>query len=113
MGQNVTIYFGAIITLLVGAVVVFLIPLIRSKTTSQQYTNIVRIVDIAVYAVEQLLGPGTGKKKLEEATKLIVDFVTKKGYKIDEDEIRSMIEAAVKKMNDELHKKDEEASNND
>lgn len=111
MGQNLTVYFGAIVTLLVGVVVVFLIPLIKSKTTSQQYTNIVRVVDIAVYAAEQLLGPGTGKKKLEEATRIIVDFVTKKGYKIDEDEIRNMIEAAVKKMNDELHKEKEEATN--
>lgn len=113
MGQNITIYVGALFTLLVGLVVAFLIPLIRSKTTGQQYDNIVKIVDIAVYAAEQLFGPGMGQKKLEEATKFIVEFVTKMGYKVDETEIRGMIEAAVKKMNDEIHKKEEEEEKKD
>lgn len=113
MGQDITIYVGAIITILVGVVVAFLIPLIKSRTTGQQYDNIVKVVDIAVYAAEQLFGPGMGEKKLEEATKYIVDFVNKMGYKVDETEIRDMIEAAVKKMNEELHDKDtEEESQN-
>ena len=83
---------------LVGAVLTgFLIPWIRTKTSIEQRQKIQSIVNIGVWAAEQVL-------KLEDPTgakrkQYVLDYVTGKGIKIDLADLDVMIEAAVKELN--------------
>ena len=67
-----------------------LIPWIQARTTAQQQEMLRAAVSVAVYAAEQLYGAGTGKEKLM----YVKGQLSKKGYKVDVDEI----EAAVREL---------------
>ena len=73
-----------------------LIPYIKSKTTIKQQEEIRAWVKIAVDAAEQIFsGEGRGKEK----KKYVVEWLNKKGLKVDTATIDAMIESAVYDLN--------------
>lgn len=95
---DITPIVNAVIALLAAGVSVFLIPLIKSKTTDAQRKELLEWVKIGVAAAEQLYkGAGRG----EEKKQYVIDFLKQKGFKVDEESVINAIEAAVKQLNTE------------
>ena len=86
----------AVIALISAIVTGYVIPLVKSKTTNAQFSEIVGWVKVAVGAAEQLyVGQGRGEEKKAHVLK----FLEEKGYKVDTEAIDAMIEAAVNQLN--------------
>ena len=88
----------AVITLLFGLLMKYIIPQAKSKMSSDQYELFKAAVKTAVYAAEQLYGSKQGQRKLQ----YVIDLLFKEGYIIDkekvEDSTRALIEAMVKEL---------------
>jgi len=89
----------AVITLLFGLLVRYVVPNIKSKTSANQMELIRAAVKSAVYAVEQLYKSTPGQEKKQK----VIEALAKQGYIIDvdnvEEKIDLMIEAFVKELN--------------
>lgn len=93
---DITPIAQAFIALITTVIVIVIIPWIKSRTTTEQQTQILSWVRIAVLAAEQLFkGIGRG----EEKKQYVIDFLKSKGYYIDAEKIEAMIEAEVAKLN--------------
>lgn len=84
------------------AIVKDVLPFVRAKLASTQYSWAAEIIEHTVRAYEQLIvGPNMG----EERYKLVVDQVTKElnklGINLTNQQILTLIEAAVQVMNSE------------
>lgn len=96
---DVTQIVVALIGLLGIVITAFVAPLIKAKTTTAQWTNIVAWTRTAVQAAEVMYkGSGRG----DEKCKYVFDWVTaeasKRGMKIDADTIMVVLEDAWKQM---------------
>jgi len=89
----------AVITLLFGLLVRYVVPNIKSKTSANQMELIRAAVKSAVYAVEQLYKSTPGQEKKQK----VIEALAKQGYILDvdnvEEKIDLMIEAFVKELN--------------
>lgn len=92
---DITPIMEAIITLVFLCITTFLIPYIKSKTTSAQQEQIQAWVNIAVMAAEQLIqGSGMGAEKKE----YVVKWLNEHNITFDVEKLDAMIEAAVYKL---------------
>lgn len=90
--------FGAIITY-------FIVPYLKSKITATQMEEITKMVAKAVAAAEVLFDvPKSGEKKREYVIKLIDKMFNSKKEVITKEQIRVLLEAAWKEMNDNVQK---------
>ena len=82
---------------IVGAVITgVLIPYLRSKITTNKLEEIQYWVNVAVTAAEQIFNePKMGDLK----KKYVLDFLSKLGVNLTEEELNVLIEAAVKELN--------------
>ena len=91
----------AIITLVGGIVVRYLIPYLKEKTTNEQQQLLSQMIDIGVYSAEQIYtGTGLGAEK----KRYVKDLLQQAGYDVDLAEVNAAIEAAVKGLKIELSK---------
>lgn len=95
----------AVITLLFGLLVRYVIPNIKAKTDANKMELIRAAVKSAVYAVEQLYKSKPGQEKKQ----LVIDFLKEQGYILDDEKIESdvnyLIEEIVKELNIEQNGK--------
>ena len=92
---DITPIMEAIITLVFLCITTFLIPYIKSKTTSAQQEQIQAWVNIAVMAAEQLIqGSGMGAEKKE----YVIKWLNEHNITFDAEKLDAMIEAAVYKL---------------
>lgn len=91
---DLTPIFQALIGLLAAVVTVKVIPWIKAKTTAEQQQKMLAAAKTAVYAAEQMLGPGFGKNKLEQVRVWLIA----QGYDVNSQSIISAIEAAVQQL---------------
>ncbi len=98
MTIDVTAIVNAVIALIAADISVFVIPWIKSKTSSQQREELIAWVKIAVAAAEQIY---KGTKRGEEKKQYVLDFLAKNGFYVNEDSVNAAIEAAVKQLNSE------------
>ena len=99
---DLTPIFQALIALMAALITCKLIPWVKSKTTKQQYENILTVAKVAVYAAEQIFGAGQGYEKMEYT----LDVLKKAGFNIDATIAREAIEKAVMEMNHGIFDKD-------
>ena len=89
----------AVITLIFGLLMRYVIPNIKQKTTANQMEIIRAAVKTAVYAVEQLYKSKPGQEKKQ----LVIQFLKENGYLVDDKQVESevdyLIEQIVKEMN--------------
>lgn len=89
----------AVITLIFGILMRYVIPVAKSKLTDNQMELLRIAVKTAVYAAEQLYGSKQGQEKL----KYVIDLLHQQGYIVDvnnvETTIRALIESIVKELN--------------
>jgi len=92
---DVTGIIEALIALLGIIITVILIPYIRSRTTASQQAQIQSLINIAVYAAEQLCRePGMGEQKKS----YVLGFLEERGVTYNASAIDTMIEAAVRQL---------------
>lgn len=90
--MDITPIIRAVIVLICAVITSVVIPLIRSKVTEQKLHTARTWVTIAVEAAEQIYREsGMGKKKKA----FVLEFLERKGLKIDLASIDNLIEAAV------------------
>jgi len=89
----------AVITLIFGLLVKYVIPNLKAKTTSDQMAMIRAAVKTVVYGVEQVYKSKPGREKKQ----LVLEELAKQGYIVDannvEESISYLIEEAVKELN--------------
>lgn len=90
------------IALLATVITVFLLPWLSSKTTAQERENLLRWVDIAVAAAQQLYYQLDGEARLNYALALLEE----KGYDIDDGVVLDAVEAAVLKLHRQMEQTD-------
>ncbi|MEA4921604.1 MAG: phage holin, LLH family [Clostridiaceae bacterium] len=89
----------AVITLLSAIITTFIVPWIKSKTSTEQLTQIMKWVAVAVDAAEQIYaGSGRGIEKKQ----YVLDFLAKMGVTVDDEALDALIEAEVYRINTEL-----------
>lgn len=87
--------------LLIAAIIsAFVIPWIKSKATTEQTSNFLRWVEIAVAAAEQLYESTDGEAKKD----YVVNYLRGKGITMNGEDVENAIEAAVIKLHNELRK---------
>lgn len=80
--------------LIVAVASLWLVPWIKAKLSAEEIADMLRWVEIAVSAAEQLYDATQGSVK----KKYVVSFLEERGYHVDETEMNLMIEAAVLKL---------------
>ena len=95
---DLTPIYNAIIALAAACVSAFVIPWLKRKTDEQEREELLRWVEIAVAAAQQLYHEKAGA----ERKAYVLDFLESKGYSVDTAEIDSAIEAAVLKLHQQL-----------
>ena len=82
------------IELIVAIASLWLVPWIKAKLSAEEIADMLRWVEIAVSAAEQLYDATMGYEKKQYVTL----FLEERGYKVDGTEIDLAIEAAVLKL---------------
>ena len=95
---DLTPIYNAVIALAAACVSVVFIPWLRRKTDEQEREELLCWVEIAVAAAQQLYHEKAGA----ERKAYVLDFLERKGYRVDTAEIDSAIEAAVLKLHEEM-----------
>ena len=70
----------------------YLVPLLKEKLDSGKREMLASLINVGVYAAEQIYGSGKGQEKKAYVQKMLLE----KGYDINLAEIDAAIEAAVK-----------------
>ena len=97
--MDITKIILALVSLIFAFITYFVIPLIKSKTSSETFAQIQFWTTIAVEAAEQLYNqPGRGQEKKA----YVLEFLEKRGYKLDGDALDKMIEAAVLELKNSI-----------
>ena len=93
---NLQPIISAVVALIAAIITTVLIPYIKGKITQQQYDRLLEVVRIAVAAAEQLFtSPQSGADKKQ----YVQEFLAAQGYDVSQQEIDTMIEATVGKIN--------------
>ena len=91
-----------VISVLSALVSAYLIPLIKAKTNSEKYADLMEIIVVAVKAAEQTInGSGLGKVKKAEVVSFVSHWLAEKNIRISEAELDKLIECAVYAMKNE------------
>lgn len=96
MQFDITTIVEAVAAFIAAIITAFVVPYIKSRTTTNQQQQINAWVRIAVTAAEQIYaGSGRG----EEKKAYVIDWLRKHGVTVDESKLDALIEAAVFELN--------------
>lgn len=85
--MDFSVIFEAILALIAVIITGYLVPYIKSKTSSEEQSTITAWIDVAVAAAEQLFGSGTGTEKLE----YVQNYLEGLGIEVSTAEIESSV----------------------
>lgn len=97
--MNLTEVLEAFVYLVATILALFVVPAIKSKVGAQNMDTFLKWVDIAVAAAEQLYEAADGEAKKD----YVLNYLTMKGYEVDEAELDMAVEAAVNRLHHELY----------
>ena len=97
----------AVITLLFGLLMRYVIPSIKAKTNENQLALIRAAVKTAVYAVEQLYKSKPGQEKKE----LVLQFLREQGFDLDDEQIEQTIDWTIEEIVKSLNIEQNEHTN--
>ena len=95
---DLTPVINACIALVATIITAFVVPWIKRNTSAKDREELLKWVEIAVMAAQQLHYQLEG----EERKQYVLDFLAQKGYDVSSEEIDNAIEAAVLKLHQEL-----------
>lgn len=90
----------AAVALCSGIVTVFVIPWIKANTSEKKRAELAEWVEFAVNAAEKLADSGQIPKL--EKYEFVTKFLAKKGYTLDVDTVKVMVNNFVNKLPDQL-----------
>ena len=99
---DITYIIIGVILIIFGVIARFVIPFLRTKMSVDQMATLKQVVNIAVYAAEQILGPKMGKDKKAFALEYAKKLLSKFNLTFDEAAIDAAIEAQVKELKIEV-----------
>lgn len=99
MQVDLTQVIVALIGVIASVVSVYLIPLLKSKVSSDRWEQFIKIVSVAVDAAEQLGMVGKVNDKLDYAMAQIKIAMEKHGLTYSDETIRAAIESIVLQFN--------------
>ena len=109
---DITPIILAVIALCTVLLTSFVIPKLKAKHPQEEIDNALNQLEVyknvamlACRMVEQLY-PGMAQIKFNEARNFMIDYLTKAGIKIDEDQVTAAIESAVLEINKTLRNPD-------
>lgn len=92
-------HIAQIIIALIGAIIsAFVVPCIRNKISKQDMDKMLELIEIAVYAAQQLYWDKKGSERLQ----YVLDFLSEHGYDVDDKTVRNAIEAQVLALHESL-----------
>lgn len=97
--MNITEILEAVVYVVVALLSLFVIPAIRAKVGAQRMDEFLKWVDIAVAAAEQVYNSDMGTTKKA----YVLNYLTSKGFVVDEKAMNIAIEAAVNRLHNELY----------
>lgn len=95
---DLTPILNATIALAAAFITAFVIPWLKRKTDEQEREELLKWVDIAVMAAQQLYH----QQKGEQRKAYVLDFLAGKGYDVNSEEVDNAIEAAVLQLHQAL-----------
>lgn len=95
---DLTPVINAVIALAAALVTAFVIPWIKRNTSAKDREELLKWVEIAVMAAQQLYHQLDGDKRKA----YVLAFLASKGYDVASAEVDNAIEAAVLKLHQEL-----------
>lgn len=105
---NITPIILAVIALCTVLLTSFVIPKLKTKHPQEEIDKALNQLEVyknvamlACRMVEQLY-PGMAQTKFNEARNFMIDYLTKAGIEIDEDQVTAAIESAVLEINKTL-----------
>ena len=105
---NITPIILAVIALCTVLLTSFVIPKLKAKHPQEEIDKALNQLEVyknvamlACRMVEQLY-PGMAQTKFNEARNFMIDYLTKAGIEIDEDQVTAAIESAVLEINKTL-----------
>ena len=105
---DITPIILAVIALCTVLLTSFVIPKLKAKHPQEEIDKALNQLEVyknvamlACRMVEQLY-PGMAQTKFNEARNFMIDYLTKAGIKIDEDQVTAAIESAVLEINKTL-----------
>lgn len=99
---DITYIVMGVVLIIFGIIMRFAIPFLRTKMNVNQIATLKQVVNIAVYAAEQVLGPKMGKDKKAFALDYVKKLLAKFNLTFDETVIDAAIEAQVKELKIEV-----------
>lgn len=96
--MELTEIFKLAIELIVAIASLWIVPWLRARLNAEQVSDMLRWVEIAVSAAEQLYDTAQGNAKKQ----YVVSFLEERGYRVDEEELNLAIEAAVLRLHKEI-----------
>lgn len=87
-----------VVILAVTIVTRYLIPWIKEKIGNEQYDRIEKEVTKFVLAIQQMYPELAGPEKRKIVTEKIIEYLASKNIELTNDQIRDLIESAVKTM---------------
>ena len=99
--MDTDILFKIVESVIVVAIIVisrYLVPWIRANLGNEKFDRVVQEISVLVTAVQQMFPQYTGEQKLEFVTEKITEFLNKQHINFTEEQVRLLIESAVKQM---------------
>lgn len=88
-----------VVMILAALVTRYLIPWLKARTENDTMSAIIDWTAQAVLAAEQVQGAGNGEHKKYLVREFVQKILAEKGVELTDEEIDTIIEAAVKQMN--------------
>ena len=95
---DLTPIINAAAALMAALITAFVIPWIRRNTSQKDREEMLKWVEIAVAAAQQLYHRLDGRERKD----YVLEFLSRKGYNVDDQAVDNAIEAAVLKLHREL-----------
>lgn len=95
---DITPVINALIMLLAAIITTFVIPLLKKNASAQDLNEMLKWIDIAVMAAQQMYYMEDGATRKQ----YVLDFLTEKGYDVNSQAVDAAIESAVLKLHQEL-----------
>lgn len=95
---NLTPVINAVIALIAALITAFVVPWIKRNTSAKDREELLKWVEIAVMAAQQLYYHKDGEMRKD----YVLKFLAEKGYDVSSAEVENAIEAAVLKLHQGL-----------
>lgn len=95
---DITPVVNALIMLIAAIVTTFVIPLLKKNSSAQDLNEMLKWIDIAVMAAQQMYYMEDGARRKQ----YVMNFLAEKGYDVNSQAVDAAIESAVLKLHQEL-----------